>query len=416
VEPPPGEYNLRSIPRELTTTYGVAMMLRRPDPVDALLVALMVAEQVELWATHPHPGVSIVVLHVMAPGALLVRRRTPLAATLITLASQAALLQLMPQTLSTWFLGVLVSIAVIGSLPLPVSLTGLLGIFGVCVEGAFLDQFGGGAGDLAFSFAIMGGAWSLGLLVGRRGASARSLAARSAELERQRDHVAEEAVAAERARVTRELHDVVAHGLTVLVVQTVAAADAIEHGAAPSDVLTRLRTSERVARESLSELRVLLGILGEGQDGRPIAAVTGLPGVRELVAQFRATGHRISLEVAGEERPLGPGLSMTMYRVVQEALTNVLKHADGAPTKVTISFPADRVSISVVNGPGDAGPLTTEGAGRGLAGLAERTHLYGGTFWSGSGADGGYEVGCDLPDPADDVDGARRPTTEQVSL
>jgi signal transduction histidine kinase len=390
------------------------MSLRRPDPVDALLVGFMLAEQAELWATHHHPPVSLVVLHLMAPGALLVRRRTPLAATLVTLAAQAALIQLMPQTLSTWFLGILVSIAVIGSLPLPVALTGLAGVFGVCIEGSYLDQFGGGAGDLVFSFAIMSGAWTLGLLVGRRGASARMLALRSAELERQRDSAAEEAVAAERARVTRELHDVVAHGLTVLVVQTVAAVDAIEHGAAPSDVLSRLRTSEGVARESLSELRILLGILGEGQDGRPIAAVTGLPGVRELVAQFTATGHRVTLDVRGEERTLGPGLSMTVYRVTQEALTNVLKHADGAPATVTMSFEPDAVALTVRNEPGRSSRLATAGAGRGLAGLAERAHLYGGRLQSGATEDGGFEVTCHLPDHPADLDGAARPADEVV--
>jgi signal transduction histidine kinase len=372
--------------------------LRRPDPVDGLLVALVVGEQVELWATHHHPAVSLVMLHVMAPGALLVRRRTPLAATMTTLAAQAALIQLMPHTLSTWFLGILVSIAVIGAQPLFVAVTGLVGILGICIEGAYLDQFGGGAGDLAFSFAIMTGAWTLGLLLGRRSAAAHALATRSVELERERDSAAAEAVAAERARVTRELHDVVAHGLTVLVVQTVAAIDAIEHGAAASDVLARLRASEGVARESLSELRVLLGILGNGEDGRPIAAVTGLSGVRDLVAQFTATGHRVTLEVRGDERSLGPGLSMTVYRVAQEALTNVLKHADAAPATVTITFAPDHVELLVRNGPGRTGHLAAAGAGRGLVGLAERAHLYGGWLRAGPTQEGGFEIACRLPD------------------
>ena len=391
------------------------MKARRPDPVDALLVAFVVAEQVELWATHHHPPVSLVVLHLMAPGSLLVRRRTPLAATLVTLASQAAVIQLMQQTLSTWFLGILVSIAVIGSLPLSVAVTGLVAMFGVCIEGSYLDRFGGGTGDLVFSFAIMAGAWTLGLLVGRRSASARALAARSTELERQRDRAAEEAVAAERARVTRELHDVVAHGLTVLVVQTVAAVDAIEHGAAATDVLARLRASEEVARESLSELRVLLGILGEGQDGRPLAAVSGLSGIRELVAQFRATGLPVELVVTGEERALGPGLAITIHRVVQESMTNVLKHSDGARSTVTVSFSPESVELGVVNGQGRAGRLATAGAGRGLLGLAERAHLYGGWLRFGDTADGGFEVRCHLPDPvASSPTGSEHPADEVV--
>jgi signal transduction histidine kinase len=361
----------------------------------------MVASQAELWVTSDGtPAVSLVVLHLMAPGALLARRRAPVAATLLTLASEAAVIQLMPHTLSTWFLGILVSMAVIGALELRVAVTGLVVMLGVCVEGSYLDQFGGGAGDLFLSFAIMSGAWTLGLLLGRRNASAHALALRSAELEHERDRAADEAVTAERARVTRELHDVVAHGLTVLVVQNVAAIDAIEHGADSSDVLERLRASEQVARVSLSELRTLLGILGEGQDGRPIAAVTGLAGVRELIAQFRATGQPVALEVSGDERELAPGLSMTVYRVVQEALTNVLKHSDGARATVTVTFATDGVDIAVVNGPGRSGRLAASGGGRGLAGLRERAHLYGGWLSSGPTEAGGYQVLCHLPEVA----------------
>lgn len=408
------------MPTGTSRTYTGAMSLpRRPDPVDALLVALVAGQQLALWpATSWAPSLSLVLLHVMAPGALLARRRAPLAATLVTLSSEAALIQLMPSTLSVWFFSTIVAIAVIGSLRLPIAVTGLVAMLGVCVEGAYLDRYGGGAGDLLMSFAIMGGAWTAGLLLGRRGAVARELVTRSADLERARDRAAAEAVAAERARVTRELHDVVAHGLTVLVIQLVAAQDAIEHGEPTGQVVGRLRTTEDVARESLSELRVLLGILGQGDDARPVAAATGVDGVRDLVAQFRTIGQPVTLQVAGTERSLGAGVAMAVYRVVQEALTNVLKHADGAPTTVTVLFEKGAVEVRVENAAGRPGHLTDDGAGRGLVGLAERVHLHGGTLSSGPTTGGGFAVHCTIPDrPPGDVSGealavsAREPVT-----
>ena len=393
------EYNLRSMPGEARRTYTDAMSLpRRPDPVDVLVVALVVGQQLALWRAESwSPSVSLVLLHVMAPGALLARRRAPLAATLVTLASEAALIQLMPSTLSVWFFSTIVAMAVIGSLRLPIAITGLVAMLGVCVEGGYLDRYGGGAGDLVMSFAIMAGAWTTGLLLGRRAAAARELASRSADLERARDRAADEAVAAERARVTRELHDVVAHGLTVLVIQLVAARDAIDHGEPPEQVVGRLRNTEEVAREALSELRVLLGILGE-HDARPVAAATGADGVRDLVAQFRTIGQAVTLHVHGAERSLGAGVAMAVYRVVQEGLTNVLKHADGAPTNVTVRFGRGAVEVQVENAPGLPGRLTGDGAGRGLAGLAERVHLHGGELSSGPTPEGGFVVRCTIPD------------------
>jgi signal transduction histidine kinase len=192
----------------------------------------------------------------------------------------------------------------------------------------------------------------------------------------------------------------VAHGLTVLVIQSVAARDAIEHGEPPARVLGRLEASEQVARESLAELRVLLGILGGSEDARPLAASTGVAGVRDLVAQFVASGQRVRLEVSGVERPLGAGLAMTVYRVVQESLTNVLKHAGGADTVVSIRFVDGAVEIGVENRPGRPSALADRGAGRGLAGLAERAHLYGGRLTTASTAEGGFRVSCRLPDAA----------------
>lgn len=378
------------------------MRVRRPEPIDALLIALVLVGQVELWVTrHGSPPISLVVLHLMSPGALLVRRRSPLTATLVTMAAEAAVIQLEQSTLSAWFLGTVVAMAVIGALPLRVAATGLLLMFGVCLEGSYLDRLGGGVGDLLMSFAFMTGAWSLGLLLGRRNAATAALARHSADLERQRDVAAAEAVAAERARVTRELHDVLAHALTVLVVQTVAARDSLAHEPSGGDLDRRLATTEQVARDALTELRLLLGVLDEGGPGAHTDLGTGLDGVRALVSQLDRTGVGVELEVIGEPRELGAALAGTVYRVTQEALTNALRHAHGARVRVEIAFAPSTVSVLVRNGPGVPGPLSSAGAGRGLLGLHERVRLYHGSMRAGPTGDGGFEISCLLPDPLD---------------
>lgn len=384
------------------TTAGVRTGKRwgRPFSLDGALVVLVVLQLVELVLARPGAvSVSVVVLTVMATAALLVRRRSALAATLTCLASHAALIQLLPSGLSTTFFALLVALAVFGSLPAKVAATGLVGGIAVAGEGAWLDVYGGGFSDFGLGAAVLAAAWLCGLLVARRGRAAEEAATRAEVAERRRREAAREAVDAERARVTRELHDVVAHGLTVLVVQTVAAQDDIEHGADAADVLPRLRATEEVARQSLTELRTLLDVLrddaADDAEGQP-PAVAGLSGIEHLVAQTRAAGLEVDLVVEGEPFTLEQGVGLAAYRIVQEGLTNVLKHGRGGAT-VTVSFDRGGVGVEVLNH-GCRRPSETGlgGSGRGLAGLRERASMFGGTFEAGPVGQG-FRVASRLP-------------------
>lgn len=356
--------------------------------VDAILLGLVVGELLELGLGRPGvASVSVVVLMVLAPAALLLRGRVPLPSVLVSVAAFAALIQLVPASLSTTFLALLFVVGVSGSLPLRAALTGLVGVLGIALEGAWLDRYGGGVGDFAMSAAIMVGIWGCGMLLARGARHTAVDAERIAAAEQARL----EAVRDERARMTRELHDVVAHGLTVLVVQAVAAQEDIDHDAPAARVRARLAASEEVARESLQELRTLLGILGAKEGG--LAESMGTAGVRALVERLRATGLVVSLEI-DDARPVDGSLDLTLYRVVQEALTNAYKHGAGDATVRVVSG-EDAVEVVVTNQVRRTVPTVT-GSGRGLTGLRERVLLHGGsletTCWSGV-----FRLACVLP-------------------
>jgi signal transduction histidine kinase len=382
-----------------TARAWVVVRWGRVNLLDGGLVGLVVLQLLELILARPGAvSVSVVVLTVMGTASLLVRRRSALTATLMCLGSHAALIQLLPSGLSTTFFALLVALAVVGGLPLTVAVTGLVAGVAVAGEGAWLDVYGGGFADFGLSAAVLAAAWLCGLLLARRGRAAVEASARAERAEQRRRRAAKEAVDAERARVTRELHDVVAHGLTVLVVQSVAAQDDIEHGAEAADVLPRLRATEEVARQSLNELRTLLDVLrdevAEDADRQP-PPLGGLAGIEQLVAQTRNAGLEVDLVVDGEPVTLEQGVGLAAYRIVQEGLTNVLKHGRGGAT-VTVSFDQGGVSVEVLNQERRPTATGLGGSGRGLAGLRERASMFGGTFEAGPVGQG-FRVASRLP-------------------
>ena len=381
--------------------------------IDVLLVLLVSIQLVELVLTRRNDlSVSVVVLVVAATGVLLLRRRAPVATALLSLGGFAALLQLMPSTPASTFLALLVSVALLGSLPGVARLVGLLGAWAVALEGAWVDPYGGGLGDFVLSAAIMTGAWTCGFLVARGVRATTAAAAQVAAAEQARHEAAAEAVRDERARMTRELHDVLAHALTVLVVQSVAAQEDLAHGDIDSHLAARLHASEELARESLQELRALLGILGTTTDAAPPAR--GFDGVRLLVDRLAQAGMPVELDIQGPTQ-LSAGLELAVHRVVQEAVTNALRHGSGDRARVVITCGPDAVEIVVENPLGD--PRTdVAGAGRGLAGLRERVHLHHGTLVTGTEGDH-YRMRCVLPLPEGDWESPveRRPSRQSLS-
>jgi signal transduction histidine kinase len=229
------------------------------------------------------------------------------------------------------------------------------------------------------------------------------LARRSAELTRQlRREQAERArreVAEERGRIARELHDVVAHHMSVISVQTGLARFVFDTDR--ETARSALDTIGATGREALEELRRMLTVLRAADDGAPAGPMPGLARLDDMADRVRAGGVPVALTVEGTPRPLAPGVDLCAYRVVQEALTNVLKHAPGARAEVRLRYEAHQVTVSVTDDGEGVIPdrIRTDG-GHGLIGMRERAKLYGGQITIGPQDQGGFAVQLTLPTSA----------------
>jgi signal transduction histidine kinase len=210
-----------------------------------------------------------------------------------------------------------------------------------------------------------------------------------------------QAVEHERARIARELHDVVTHNVSVMVIQAGAARMVVDHD--PDIAEEALVAIEASGRSAMSDLRHVMGLLtmdSSGDDPAAQAELTPQPGLdhlEALVGRIRLTGIDIAVEVTGERRALPPGVELTAYRVVQEALTNMVKHAVGASALIQVDYGARELSLAVANTEGHAGATAATGSGKGLIGLRERLALYGGTLQTGPRLTGGYRVKASIP-------------------
>ena len=264
-------------------------------------------------------------------------------------------------------------------------------------------------------------AWLLGDSARWRRVYYQALEERARRLERERDAQAKVAVAAERARIARELHDVVAHNVSVMVVQADGAAYALE--SSPQRAADALAAISATGRRALAELRSLLGVLHNSATPDPpadpaptLAPQPGIDELGELLEQARAAGLPVAFTVSGVPRPVPQGQALAVYRVVQESLTNIRKHAGPAVTaEVSMDYSDEGLVVRVTDdGAGaTAAPSAAAsegaasvsggtaarlaGAGQGLVGMRERIELYGGTVRSGPRAGGGYEVVAKLP-------------------
>jgi signal transduction histidine kinase len=268
----------------------------------------------------------------------------------------------------------------------------------VMVVGVAPDAYGlarglSQAGDVLPSYIWLVTAFAAGVTLQRRELLATLLSERAYRAERERELRAREAVADERARIARELHDVVAHDVSVMVVQA-QGADRILEGAQP-EVRQALAAIEATGREAIDEMRRLLGILRRGDDELTLAPQPSLSELDALVAGVREAGLPVELEVVGEAIALPPGVDLSAYRIVQEALTNALKHAGPAHARVIVRYGADAVELEVSDdGPGRVG---APGTGHGLVGMRERVALYGGDLEAGSRHEGGWALRARLP-------------------
>jgi signal transduction histidine kinase len=239
------------------------------------------------------------------------------------------------------------------------------------------------------SLVFFGAAAAAGVALARRTSAAAAQVEAAQRARREQEAEAERQLAAERTRLARELHDVVTHSLSVVVVQC--GAMRLE---AHVEQAERLAVLEDTARNALGEMRRLLGLL-RGEPGSSLGPQPGIAQIPDLLDRMRAAGLEAFLEVTGEARAVGPGLDLTAYRIVQEATTNVLTHAAAHRVVVGLAWRADRLVVRVTD---DGRPLTTEGGGgRGLLGLRERTELYAGVLRHGPVPGGGYQLCAELP-------------------
>jgi signal transduction histidine kinase len=302
---------------------------------------------------------------------------------------------------------------------------------GVVVVGAIVESVAnnaagiGGRWPLAAILLVIGSApfWLVGLVGRTRRLYVESLVDRAEAAERERDQRARLAVADERARIARELHDVVAHSLAVMIVQADGAGYAIESD--PGLARDAVRTVASTGREALAEMRRLVSVLRNPEDGGPPAAApsadcpparrtVGLGQLTPILDRFRASGLAVDLAVTGTAAPLPAGVELAGYRIVQESLTNTLKHAGaGSTVAVSVSYlpdqqPAGRVTavvIEVVDDGAGRSRFTAgriPGGGHGLLGMRERVAVYGGEFAAGPRVGTGWQVRARIPVPVDD--------------
>src|SRR6476661_3231104 len=211
--------------------------------------------------------------------------------------------------------------------------------------------------------------------------------------EREREIAAREAVVNERARIARELHDAIAHNVSMMVVQAGAERRVLD--AKRGSTWEVLETIEQIGRGALTEMRRLVGML-RSEHADPLTPNPGLDDLPTLVTQVREAGLPVELHVSGEPRALPVGLELSAYRIVQEALTNALKHAGDAHATVRVAYAPDSLELEIVDdGPG--GPARATSGGHGLVGMRERVALYGGSFDAGRRPAGGVAIRVLLP-------------------
>ena len=414
----------RSYPGSVERVY--ARPRRHPWLVDGTLAAVLLVGSANAYLGRP----AVLPASLALAGAVLVRRRFPVAAFAVALAIGTAQVifgigqkftdsPLQPTFADVGILVLLYTLA--AERPRRISLRGLAAC--VVLFAAAVARYNPGGADrprhLAVFVLVTGllyllapvSAWVLGDSMGYRRAYSAALEERAVRAERERDAQAQIAAAAERARIARELHDVIAHNLSVMVAQADGGAYAFD--AAPEQ-----------SRQALSEMSSLLGVLRTGPEAAaPLAPAPGADEIEELVTQAREAGMQVSQTVEGSARPLAGGLSLAAYRIVQEALTNIRKHAGpDAAAEVMLRYGQDELLVHVTDdGRGCTGlprygaVPAADPAGHGLAGMRERAAMYGGTVQAGPRPGGGFEVTARLPLPAPSKPPASKPPVGTTS-
>lgn len=378
--------------------------MRAPPIADlAVAAALVAACQVEMWVYEDGPRGTVAVTVAAAaifPALVSLRRAAPelmVGLASFVMVTQAMLGGRMTTTLAIAFSSMLVMFTTGSRLPGRRSVVAAVAFLAACwLDVAVVGPADYGlVSDLVFTGVIVGGGPFLAGVAVRvhqdRGAE---LLRANALLEDQAERLARSAVLEERARIAREMHDVVSHSVSLMVVQAGAARHLLRRELDQSE--TALLAVEEVGRDALVELRRVLGVL---RDEGATAALSPRPGtsqIGDLVDRARASGQPVTYDVSGEPGVVPAGADVAAYRVVQEALTNAVRHASGAATSVRLTWSPDALDLLVVDAGGGSTAQDT-GAGQGLLGMRERVQAYGGRLHAGPSDAGGFEVRARLP-------------------
>jgi signal transduction histidine kinase len=372
----------------------------RTDIVVALAVLLVQVVGAEVWArgtgaNRPDAIGYALLLVVTAP--LAVRNRYPVAALTIVTSAIVALIWL-AQPWPFWIVALVLAIwaAVAAGHRLATTVIGVAFIAIFLVAGATLRA--GHAIDPDAPLWLVGwlvASFILGEVSRSRREYVEQVEQRAIDAERTREEEARRRAGEERLRIARELHDVLAHSISVINVQAGVAVHLLDKQ--PDQARTALVAISQASKEAMQELRATLGVLRQVDDVEPRAPAPGLAGLGDLLETGRAAGLDVSLETTGEPRPLPPATDLAAYRIVQESLTNVTRHAGASRVSVTIRHAPRDVEITVEDDGAGLVPGTTLRLGNGLTGMRERAAAAGGELEAGPRPGGGFRVWARLP-------------------
>jgi signal transduction histidine kinase len=383
-------------------------MKAHPMVGDSLLAGLLACFDLLIFAaqsavdnpeSQPPPWYVTIPIIVAVVVPLVFRRRYPVIAAYATLllGIPHSTLQLGVASLLSSCIALYTLVAYVGRRP--AVLYAVVNVVLTAVQTIFLDDGSFQKWLISLTLAILALAfcWALGEFVGARRAYQAEVEQRLSLLEVERDHQARMAVAAERARIARELHDVVAHAVSVIVVQADGAAYAVR--SQPDLAERAVQTISATGREALTELRRLLGVLRSEEAAGELTPQPGTQSLSELAERVRAVGLPVRLEIVGDVDDLPAGVGLGIYRIVQEGLTNSIKHAGpGTKAVVRVERAGDQVMLDISD---DGRPavrsLVGVSGGNGLIGMRERALVFGGSLDAGPRPGGGWQVLARLP-------------------
>jgi signal transduction histidine kinase len=379
--------------------YGARMRLWRfvtLHAFDAAVIGLTLAIQIEIWTgSLVGPKLALVPGMLLGTVPLLMRRRFPLAAPVCAFAALAGLTFADPQATTSTDLTVAALMFAFWSVGANTEgrkavlglVAGLASIFVIIERDPNL-----GHGEQIVLYVLGVGAWVAALDLQRRTRRATALEDETARLERERVERERTAVAEERRRIARDLHDVIAHSVSVMTVQAGAARLLLDEE--PARAREPLLSVEETGRQALAEMRRLLGIMRRNDSDPALAPQPGLARLDHLLAQAGRAGLPVELTVEGEPKALAAGVDLAAYRIVQEALTNARRHGRSTRAQVAVRYGRETLELEIEN---DGRIASSREGGHGLLGMRERVELYGGELDTGPRPRGGYAVHVRLP-------------------